>query len=80
VRHDLIYGYVSHHGFWTFNWLRQAPREDINGRYREIAGLVSSGELAVEIEQTYPLDQFAEALNRAEKYQRKGKMLFILGH
>jgi NADPH:quinone reductase-like Zn-dependent oxidoreductase len=80
VRHDLIYRHVSHHGFWTFNWLRQASREDIRAYYREIAGLVSSGELRVEIDQTYPLDQYAEALNRAEQYQRKGKVLFILGH
>jgi NADPH:quinone reductase-like Zn-dependent oxidoreductase len=80
VRHDLIYRHISHHGFWTLNWLRQASHEDISARYREIAGLVSSGELTVEIDQTYPLDQYAEALNRAEQYQRKGKVLFILGH
>jgi NADPH:quinone reductase-like Zn-dependent oxidoreductase len=79
VRHDLIYRHVSHHGFWTFNWLRQASREDIRAYYREIAGLVSSGELRVEIDQTYPLDQYAEALNRAEQYRRTGKVLFVLG-
>jgi NADPH:quinone reductase-like Zn-dependent oxidoreductase len=76
VRQDLIYRQISHHGFWTFNWLRQTPREEISARYREIAGLVSSGELTVEIEETYPLDQYAEALNRAEQYQRQGKLLF----
>jgi NADPH:quinone reductase-like Zn-dependent oxidoreductase len=79
VRHDLIYRDISHHGFWTFNWLRQASREDINARYREIAGLVASGELTVEIDQTYPLEQYAEALNHAERYQRSGKVLFIFG-
>src|SRR3954468_12292350 len=41
VRDDLIYRNVSHHGFWTFNWLRQASREDIDARYREIAALVT---------------------------------------
>jgi NADPH:quinone reductase-like Zn-dependent oxidoreductase len=76
VRQDLIYRQISHHGFWTFNWLRQAPREEISGRYQEIAGLLSSGELAVDIDRTYPLNQYAEALNRAEQYQRKGKVLF----
>jgi NADPH:quinone reductase-like Zn-dependent oxidoreductase len=79
IRHDLIYRHISHHGFWTFNWLRQASREDVCGRYREIAGLVTSGELTVEIDQTYPLEQYAEALNHAEQYQRSGKVLFILG-
>jgi NADPH:quinone reductase-like Zn-dependent oxidoreductase len=80
VRQDLIYRHISHHGFWTFNWLRQSPREDIHARYREIAGLVTSGELTVEIDQTYPLDQYAEALNHAEQYQRSGKVLFTPGH
>ena len=80
VRRDLIYRHISHHGFWTFNWLRQTCREDISARYQEIAGLVGSGELAVEIEQTYPLDQYADALSRAERYQRNGKVLFALGH
>jgi NADPH:quinone reductase-like Zn-dependent oxidoreductase len=79
VRHDLIYRNISHHGFWTFNWLRQASRKDISARYQEIAGLVSSGELTVEIDQTYRLEQYAEALDHAEQYQRSGKVLFTLG-
>ena len=79
VRHDLIYRHISHHGFWTFNWLRQASRENIDARYREIAGLVTSGELTVDLDQTYRLDQYAEALSHAEQYQRPGKVLFSLG-
>jgi NADPH:quinone reductase-like Zn-dependent oxidoreductase len=79
VRDDLIYRDISHHGFWTFNWLRQASRDDINARYQEVAGLVASGELTVEIDQTYPLEQYAEALRYAERYQRSGKVLFKLG-
>jgi NADPH:quinone reductase-like Zn-dependent oxidoreductase len=76
VRGDLIYRHVSHHGFWTYNWLRQASSDDIGAHITEIAGLVTSGELTVEIDHTYPLDQYAEALNRAEQYQRNGKVLF----
>jgi NADPH:quinone reductase-like Zn-dependent oxidoreductase len=76
---DMIYRHISHHGFWTFNWLRQASRDDVNARYQEIAGLVTSGDLSAEIDQTYRLDQYAEALNHAEQYQRTGKVLFILG-
>jgi NADPH:quinone reductase-like Zn-dependent oxidoreductase len=79
VRHDLIYRHISHHGFWTFNWLRQTSRQDISAHYREIAGLVNGGELTVEIDQTYRLEQYAEALDHAEQYQRAGKVLFMLG-
>jgi NADPH:quinone reductase-like Zn-dependent oxidoreductase len=60
-------------------WLRQASSEDINARYREIAGLVTSGKLGVEIDQTYPLEHYAEALGHAEQYQRLGKVLFTFG-
>jgi mitochondrial enoyl-[acyl-carrier protein] reductase / trans-2-enoyl-CoA reductase len=52
VRHDLIYRHISHHGFWTYNWLREASREDVNAHYREIAALVSSGALAVDVDRT----------------------------
>jgi NADPH:quinone reductase-like Zn-dependent oxidoreductase len=79
VRRDLIYRHISHHGFWTFNWLRGASREDIDARYREIAGLVTSGELTVAIDQTYRLEQHAEALEHAEQYERAGKVLFTPG-
>jgi NADPH:quinone reductase-like Zn-dependent oxidoreductase len=77
VRRDLVYRHISHHGFWTLNWLRQASREDITAHYREIAGLVAGGKLTAEIDRTYPLEQYAEALNHAEAYQRKGKVMFV---
>jgi NADPH:quinone reductase-like Zn-dependent oxidoreductase len=79
VSEDMIYRHISHHGFWTYNWLRQTSREDISARYQEIAGLVSSGELTVEIDKTYRLEQYAEALNHAAQYKRSGKVLFTLG-
>jgi len=77
VRHDLIYRHISHHGFWTFNWLRQSSREDVSAHYREIAALVSSGDLSADLDRTYPLNQYAQALTHSERYQRTGKVLFI---
>jgi NADPH:quinone reductase-like Zn-dependent oxidoreductase len=79
VRQDLIYRQVSHHGFWTFNWLRQASREDIQVGYQEIADLVTSGELAADVDRTYRLDQYGEAFSRAQHDQRTGKVLFVFG-
>lgn len=76
VREDLIYRHVSHHGFWTVNWLRTAARDEIDVTYGEIVGLVTSGELAAEIDQTFRLEQYAEALDRAAQYKRAGKVLF----
>jgi NADPH:quinone reductase-like Zn-dependent oxidoreductase len=77
VRDDLIYRQVSHHGFWTFNWLRQASRQDIQVAYQEIADLVTRGELAADVDRTYRLDRYREAFSRAQHYERPGKVLFV---
>lgn len=79
VRDDLIYRNISHHGFWIVNWLRDTPAQEIRVIYQEIAELVSSGSLAAAIDQTFGLDQYPQALTRAEHYQRRGKVLFVLG-
>jgi len=79
VRQDLIYRNVSHHGFWTFNWLTRAPRAEIAAAYQEIVALVNSGELTAEIDSTFRLERYADALSRAEHYRRRGKVLFVFG-
>ncbi len=79
VREDLIYRNVSHHGFWTFNWLARAPRAEIDAAYQEIVALVTSGELTADIDSTFHLEQYADALSRAEQSQRHGKVLFVFG-
>lgn len=53
VRQDLIYRNISHHGFWTFNWLTRSPRAEIEAAYQEIVALVTSGELTADIDSTF---------------------------
>jgi NADPH:quinone reductase-like Zn-dependent oxidoreductase len=79
VRQDLIYRNISHHGFWTFNWLTRAPPEEIEATYQEIVALVTSGVLTVDIDSTFRLEQYPDALGRAEHYRRNGKVLFVFG-
>src|SRR5256885_1109957 len=76
VRRDLIYRDLSHHGFWMNNWLQRAPRAEIESTYRAILALVSRGELKARIDQTFPLSRYKEALARAERYERAGKLVF----
>ena len=76
VRRDLIYRDLSHHGFWMNNWLQRAPRAEIESTYRAILALVSRGELKARIDQTFPLSRYKEALARAERYERAGKVVF----
>lgn len=76
ARDDLIYRNISHHGFWIVNWQRDTPAQEVRAVYQQIAELVDGGKLAAEIEQTFPLHRYREALGRAEQYQRGGKILF----
>jgi NADPH:quinone reductase-like Zn-dependent oxidoreductase len=77
VRQDLIYRNISHHGFWTFEWLTRAPRAEVEVAYDEIVALVTSGELTADIDATFRLEQYPAALRRAEHYRRQGKVLFV---
>jgi NADPH:quinone reductase-like Zn-dependent oxidoreductase len=79
VRQDLIYRNISHHGFWTFNWLTRAPRAEIDAAYQEIVALVTAGELTADVDSAFRLEQYADALSRAEQYRRRGKVLFVFG-
>jgi hypothetical protein len=47
--------------------------------HQEIVVLVTSGELTADIDSTFHLEQYADALSRAEHYQRRGKVLFVFG-
>jgi hypothetical protein len=53
--------------FWTFNWLRQASRDEI--------------ELTVEIDQTYPLDQWPKrSITPSNTNAREGSTRNRLAH
>ncbi len=63
---DLIYRGLSLHGFWLINWIRNAPRTEIQEIYQKLGDLVADGSLwgrsGVRV---YQLDQFKEAFERS---------------
>jgi len=73
---DLIYRGLSLHGFWLINWIRNAPRTEIEEIYQKLADLVADGSLFAAVEHVYPLDQFKEAFKQSLKSNRSGKVLF----
>ena len=76
---DLIYRGLSLHGFWLINWIRNAPRTEIEEIYQKLGDLVADGSLSAAIENVYPLDQFKEAFKQSLKSNRSGKILFKFG-
>jgi NADPH:quinone reductase-like Zn-dependent oxidoreductase len=76
---DLIYRGLSLHGFWLINWIRNAPRTEIEEIYQKLGDLVADGSLSAAVEHVYPLDQFKEAFKQSLQSNRSGKILFKFG-
>jgi NADPH:quinone reductase-like Zn-dependent oxidoreductase len=76
---DFVYRGLSLHGFWLSNWIRNAPRTEIQEMYQRLGDLVADGSLSAAVEQVYPLDQFKEAIEQSLQSQRSGKILFKFG-
>jgi NADPH:quinone reductase-like Zn-dependent oxidoreductase len=76
---DFLFRGLSHHGFWLINWIRNAPRTEIQDIYQKLGDLVAEGSLSAAVEHVYPLEQFKEAIQQSLKSNRSGKVLFKFG-
>jgi NADPH:quinone reductase-like Zn-dependent oxidoreductase len=76
---DFIYRDLSLHGFWLINWIRNAPRTEIQEVYRKLGDLVAQGSLSAAVEHVYALDHFKDAFKHSLKPNRSGKILFKFG-
>jgi len=76
---DLIYRGLGLHGFWLINWIRNAPRAEIQEIYQKLGALVADGSLSAAVEQVYPLEQFKQAFEHSLRSSRDGKILFKFG-
>src|ERR1700720_3326748 len=76
---EFIYRGLSLHGFWLINWIRNAPRTEIQEIYQKLGDLVADGSLSAAVEHVYPLDQSKEAFDQSLKSNRGGKILFKFG-
>jgi NADPH:quinone reductase-like Zn-dependent oxidoreductase len=79
VSPDLLFRNLSLHGFWLINWIRNAPRTEIQETYQKLGDLVAKGSLTASVDHVYPLEQFKEAFEEALKSNRSGKILFKFG-
>lgn len=76
---DFVFRGLSLHGFWLGNWIRSAPRTEIQEIYQKLGDLVADGSISAAVEHVYPLDQFKEAFEQSLKSNRSGKILFKFG-
>ena len=73
---DLIYRGVSLRSFLILHWIRDTPHERLEAIYRELVELVAQGVISAEVEATYPLAEYHDALAHAQRTERSGKVLF----
>ncbi len=76
---DFLFRGLSFHGFWLMNWIRSAPRTEIQEIYQKLGDLVVDGSLSATVDNVYPLEQFKEAFEQSLKSNRSGKILFKFG-
>lgn len=74
---DLIYRGITLRAFYILNWVENTPRETQIRVYGELADLAAEGVIGSEVEATYPLEQYREALAHAAREGRTGKILFL---
>jgi NADPH:quinone reductase-like Zn-dependent oxidoreductase len=74
---DLIYRELTVVGWWLVNWLRTAPRTEIEHTYARLADLVRAGAISSSVEATYPITDYRSAIAHAARPGRAGKVLFV---
>lgn len=74
----LVYRELTIHGFWVVNWLRDAPRDEIEAVYTELGELAARGVIRATVQETFPLSDYRVAFAAARGPKRAGKVLFDL--
>jgi len=71
---DIIYRELRIAGLWIINWTTTAARAELESVYGELVRLTVDGVLSTEVAATYPVAEYAKALQHATR--GGGKVLF----
>lgn len=64
-------------GFWLQKMLTSMAKPDVQQLYQDLGARVLSGDLAVQVEATYPIEQIKDAVAHAGQGHRNGKVLVL---
>ncbi len=73
--HDVVFRGITLRGFWLFKALGAMNEFAIAALYDDLAERLAAGQLRVEVERTYPMEDIKEALSHAQRQGRGGKIL-----
>ena len=71
----LIFRELRLAGFWVTAWYGRATAAQTAAMLQRLADLFAAGDLSVNIEARYPLEQALEAVAHATREGRRGKIL-----
>ncbi len=71
----VVFNDIRLRGFFFPRGLATRSPADVGALYKRLLEQIMDGTLAVDIEQTYPLDRIRDALDHAERGGRSGKIL-----
>ena len=72
----LIFRDIRVRGLWVTRWVENAPSAEVVAVYQELARRVTEGRLIQQVDSTFPLELFQDALLRLDAPERDGKVLF----
>lgn len=73
----LIFRDIQVRGLWVSRWIENAPNDEVAAVYENLAARVAAGKLVQEVDSTFPLEAFQDALARLNAPERSGKVLFV---
>ena len=74
---ELIFKNIQLRGFWMDRWSRLRPKLEYTTCLYQIFSLLQSKKLVLSCAETYPLNQWQTALERAQQSNLNGKILFV---
>lgn len=72
----LIFDDLRFRGLWLTEWMKKAPRDEIEMVYTRLSTLLHEGSLRQQVDSVYPLENYVAALAQLEAKDRRGKILF----
>ena len=73
----LIFRDIQVRGLWVSRWIETAPKDEVHAAYENLASRVAAGKLVQQVDSTFPLENFKDALCRLNAPARSGKVLFV---
>jgi len=74
---ELIFKNIQLRGFWMDAWSRLRPALEVKNCLQQVFNLMQTKKLVLPLGETYPLEQWQNALVASQQSARNGKVLFL---